>query len=173
LIISVFVDYTNADIKIAVVGKNTSCQIDWYKDFLRSLGLNILEMTQQEHDKQMATIQCLTHFSTLSLGSTLQKMNYDLQKGENIATPVYLMRLYGVGRILAQDSDLYADMQIYNPYAKQTIEAYKVSVDELFDAVERSDAKAFHDVFERSKKYFGAVAERSMKVTDKLIKALS
>lgn len=145
----------------------------WYKEFLESLGLKILEMTKEEHDKQMATIQCLTHFSTLSLGSALEKMNYDLEKGEKISTPVYLMRLYGVGRILAQDSDLYADMQIYNPYAKEVIQTYKESVDELFQTVKNEDTQSFHDIFEKSKKYFGAVAQRSMRVTDKLIKVLS
>ncbi|MEA3323045.1 MAG: prephenate dehydrogenase/arogenate dehydrogenase family protein [Patescibacteria group bacterium] len=145
----------------------------WYEKFLTSLGLKVLEMTQEEHDKQMATIQCLTHFSTLSLGSALEKMDYDLEKGERISTPVYLMRLYGVGRILAQDSDLYADMQIYNPYAKEVIQMYKESVDELFQTVKDGDTQAFHDIFEKSKKYFGVVAERSMKVTDKLIKVLS
>jgi len=145
----------------------------WYKKFLQKLGLKVLHMTQQEHDRQMATIQCLTHFSTLSLGSTLEKMNYDLQKGEKIATPVYLMRLYGVGRILAQDPDLYADMQMYNPYAKEVIANYKKSVDELYGAVEKDNIKLFHDVFAKSQKYFGTVAKRSMKITDKLIKTLS
>ncbi len=147
--------------------------VSWYKEFLESLGLKVLEMTVEEHDKQMATIQCLTHFSTLSLGSALEKMDYDLEKGEKISTPVYLMRLYGVGRILAQDSDLYADMQTYNPYAKEVIQTYKESVDELFQTVKDGDTQAFHDIFEKSKKYFGTVAERSMEVTDKLIKVLS
>jgi prephenate dehydrogenase len=147
--------------------------VKWYKDFLNELGMKVLEMDAHEHDRQMATIQCLTHFSTLSLASTLQKMDYDLDRGESIATPVYLMRLYGVGRILAQDSDLYADMQVFNPYSKDVIKEYKVSVDELNNAVQQGDTKKFHDVFEKSKKYFGAVADRSMKVTDKLIKVLS
>jgi prephenate dehydrogenase len=147
--------------------------VSWYKEFLESLGLKVLEMPAEEHDKQMATIQCLTHFSTLSLGSALEKMDYDLEKGEKISTPVYLMRLYGVGRILAQDSDLYADMQTYNPYAKEVIQTYKESVDELFQTVKDEDTQEFHDIFEKSKKYFGAVARRSMEVTDKLIKVLS
>jgi len=147
--------------------------VEWYKQFLESLGLNVLEMTKEEHDKQMATIQCLTHFSTLSLGLALQKMNYDLKKGEQIATPVYLMRLYGVGRILAQDPDLYTDIQLHNPFAKETIQRYKESVDELFETVQKSDAVAFQNIFKKSKKHFGSVVKRSMEVTDKLIKVIS
>lgn len=146
---------------------------DWYKRFLKSLGLKVLEMSKEKHDKHMAVIQCLTHFSTLSLGSTLEKLQYDLEKGEMIATPVYLMRLYGVGRILAQDAELYTDIQIYNPYAKEVTRVYKDAVDELFKTVDKSDDIKFNKIFNRSKKYFGSVTSRSMKVTDKLIKVLS
>lgn len=147
--------------------------VQWYKDFLEFLGLNVLDMTKEEHDKHMAVIQCLTHFSALSLGSTLEKLNYDLIKGESIATPVYLMRFYGVGRILAQDPDLYTDIQMYNPFAKDVAKMYKKSVDELLNAVDNSDAITFSNIFNKSKKYFGHVATRSMEVTDKLIKSLS
>ena len=147
--------------------------VKWYRYFLESLGLNVLEMTKEEHDRQMATIQCLTHFSTLSLGSALQKMNYSLEKGEQIATPVYLMRLYGAGRILAQDPELYTDIQLHNPFAKEVIKIYKESVDELFETVQKSDAIAFQNIFKKSKKHFGRVAKRSMEVTNKLINVIS
>jgi prephenate dehydrogenase len=145
---------------------------EWYINFLKSIKLNVLEMNKEEHDKHMAVIQCLTHFSTLSLGSTLQKLDYDLKLGESIATPVYLMRLYGVGRILAQDAQLYTDMQMYNPFAKDIAKKYKESVDELYDSVETLNEKKFNNIFNKSKKYFGEVAIRSMEVTDKLIKTL-
>ncbi len=147
--------------------------VDWYIDFLKSLGLNVLEMTKEEHDKNMAVIQCLTHFSALSLGSTLEKLQYDLNVGESIATPVYLMRFYGVGRILAQDSALYTDIQMYNPFASDVAKIYKESVDELFEAVNCSEGNKFDEIFKKSKKYFGVVATRSMEITDKLIKTLS
>ncbi len=147
--------------------------VRWYREFLESLGLSVLDMTKEEHDKNMAVIQCLTHFSALSMGSTLEKLNYDLIKGESIATPVYLMRFYGVGRILAQDPDLYTDIQMCNPFAKDVAKMYKKSVDELLISINNSDATTFSSIFNKSKKYFGHVAIRSMEVTDKLIKSLS
>lgn len=147
--------------------------VQWYSKFLQLLGMKVLEMTKEEHDKHMAVIQCLTHFSTVSLGSTLEKIQYDLMKIENIATPVYLMRLYGVGRILAQNPEMYTDMQMYNPFAKDVAKKYKESVDELFNAVNNLDDNMFNTIFIKSKKYFGIVALRSMNVTDKLIKILS
>lgn len=144
----------------------------WYKNFLKSLGLEVIEMNSEEHDRHMAVIQCLTHFSNLSLGSALSKINYDLEKGEKIATPIYQLRLYGVGRILAQDPILYADIQKYNPFAKEMSEVYLKSVMELNDSVKNNKSEEFINIFKKSQKYFGEFKEKSLKVTDKLIKIM-
>lgn len=144
----------------------------WYKNFLRDLGLEIIEMTSEQHDRHMAVIQCLTHFSNLSLGSALSKINYDLKEGEKIATPVYQLRLYGVGRILAQDPILYADIQKYNPFAKEMSEIYLKSVMELNNSVKNNRSEEFINIFKRSQKYFGEFKEKSLRVTDKLIKIM-
>jgi len=150
----------------------TGKHYEWYKNFLKSLGLEIIEMTSKEHDRHMAVIQCLTHFSNLSLGSALSKINYDLSLGEKIATPVYKLRFYGVGRILAQDSILYADIQKYNPFAKEVSEIYLKAVRELNDSVKNNKSEEFINIFKRSQKYFGEFKEKSLKITDKLIKVM-
>lgn len=144
----------------------------WYRNFLKELGLKIIEMNPEEHDRQMAVIQCLTHFSNLSLGSALSKINYDLTLGEKIATPVYKLRFYGVGRILAQNPVLYADIQTYNPFAKEVSRVYLEAVKELNDSVRKNDIRGFIDIFKKSQKYFGKFKEKSLKVTDKLIKVM-
>lgn len=141
----------------------------WYKKFLTSLGLRVIEMSPEEHDRHMAVIQCLTHFSNLSLGSALTKLRYNLEEGEKIATPIYKLRLYGVGRILAQDPVLYADIQNYNPFAKEMSEVYLQAVEELNDTVRHRDRASFKTIFEKSKTHFGGLEERSLTITDKLI----
>lgn len=142
---------------------------EWYREFLISLGLTIIDMSAQEHDRHMAVIQCLTHFSNLALGHTLQTLDYDLAMGEKISTAVYRMRLYGVGRILAQDPDLYADIQRYNPYAKEVTAEYARCVDDLLRSIDRNDNRSFAATFMRSKRYFGALTERSERITNALI----
>lgn len=144
----------------------------WYRNFLKSLGLKIIEMKPEEHDRQMAVIQCLTHFSNLSLGSALSKINYDLTLGEKIATPVYKLRFYGVGRILAQNPVLYADIQTHNPFAKEVSQIYLEAVKELNNAVKKNNIQEFIDIFKKSQIYFGKFKEKSMKITDKLIKVM-
>lgn len=144
----------------------------WYKKFLKNIGLGIIEMTPEEHDRHMAVIQCLTHFSNLSLGSALAKINYDLKEGEKIATPIYKLRLYGVGRILAQDPILYADIQKYNPFAKEVSKIYLEAVKELNSSVEKDRERDFVNIFRKSQDYFAEFKEKSLKITDKLIKIM-
>lgn len=145
---------------------------EWYKFFIEKLGMKVIEMSAENHDKNMAVIQCLTHFSSISLGHTLNKMGYDLEMGQKISTPVYLMRLYGVGRILAQDAELYSDIQMLNPYAKEVSQKYFEATQELNNAVKTFNDKVFTDIFNESKNYFGELTDKSMKVTDKLIKEM-
>jgi prephenate dehydrogenase len=143
-----------------------------YRSLLTSLGVTIIEMSAEEHDRHMAVIQCLTHFSNLALGHTLHTLNYDLATGEKISTAVYRMRLYGVGRILAQDPVLYADIQRYNPYAKAVTAQYARAVDDLLHAIDHDDERSFGAIFARSKMYFGSLSQRSQRITDALITAM-
>lgn len=145
----------------------------WYKEFLKDLGLNVVEMTAEEHDKNMAIIQCLTHFSNLSLGLALKQIECDLKLTQRLSSPIYLMRLYGVGRILAQDEKLYSDIQMENPYAKEMADLYLKSVKELNNTIILKDKEGFEKIFTSCRKYFGKVCDKSMQITTKLIKAMN
>lgn len=145
---------------------------EWYTDLLTSLEMEVIEMTAREHDRHMAVIQCLIHFSTVSLGSALEKLNYDLHKGEEIATAIYQMRLYGVGRILAQDPTLYADIQKYNPYAAEVSAVYLAAVKELYASVIGDNAEDFVNIFKKDQKYFGDMTEKSLRITNQLIASM-
>lgn len=144
----------------------------WWRDFLVSLGITVVEMTADDHDRHMAVIQCLTHFSAITLGSALQKLHYDVASAEKIATPVYKMRLYAVGRIVAQDAELYADIQQYNPYAAEVTQTYIAAAQELRSSITRSGARGFVAIFTRIQKHFGTFAQKSLHMTDMLIAAL-
>lgn len=145
----------------------------WYKDFLEKLGLKVVEMSSDEHDKNMAVIQCLTHISNLSLGYALKKLDFDLDIARKLSSPVYMMRVYGVGRILAQDEKLYSDIQVENPYSKEMIKTYLESVKELNDIILSNRKESFEEVFLNSKDYFWDILDESMRHTDNMIKQMT
>ncbi|PLW80225.1 prephenate dehydrogenase/arogenate dehydrogenase family protein [Candidatus Woesearchaeota archaeon] len=144
-----------------------------YISLLERLGIKIIYMSVAEHDMQMGVIQGLTHFSNITLGNTLQNIGYDIEKGESISSPVYLMRLYGVGRILDQDPELYSDIQIENKYARELAKKYVESSKQICDAVNAKDKESFEKIFNKSKDYFKKINKKSMKKTDDMIKAIN
>jgi prephenate dehydrogenase len=82
------------------------------KDFLESkLGLDVVVISPDEHDKQMAYVQGLTHF----IGRALNEFEFppDLTLGS-----VAFEYLMGIRDLLSLDSDeLYKAIEFENPYA--------------------------------------------------------
>lgn len=83
-----------------------------YSFIVDKLGLLIIEMTPEEHDKKMATVQALNHFIVRAL------MKMDISESI-VDTPAY-KRLYELYETLKYDSDdLFYTIQRENPYADE------------------------------------------------------
>lgn len=165
------VGFKNQNFILCPIKENKNSE--WYREFLQSLGLNIVEMTADEHDKNMAVIQGLTHISNISLGYALKKLGYNLGMGEKLSSPVYLLRLYTAGRILAQDEKLYSDIEMENPYSKATAKAYLEAVKEIESSVEKGNKSDFERIFLESKQYFGGKCKKAMELTSKVLNFMS
>lgn len=138
----------------------------WYRFFLKKQGLNLIDMDSKVHDKNMAVIQCLTHFSNICLAKTIFDLDFDIDKAFKISTPAYLLRFYNCGRILAQDEKLYSQIQMFNPYSKKVANAYFNSAKQLNLVVKNSDFKLFEKIFLECKNFFRNFLEVSVKITN-------
>jgi prephenate dehydrogenase len=77
------------------------------------LKFQVLEMTAEEHDRQMAHVQVLSHF----IGFALR--GFDLKKDLSLKTLAY-RKMYALYENVLNDSDdLFKTIQEYNPYAKE------------------------------------------------------
>lgn len=84
----------------------------------------IVITTPQEHDKYMSIVQGLTHFSFITLASTIRKLNINVQKSRSFSSPVYSLMLDMVNRIIYQNPHLYYSIQKNNKetsYARKTL----------------------------------------------------
>ncbi len=63
-----------------------------------------------EHDQNMAFIQALRHFATFAYGLHLAEENVRLEQLLALSSPIYRLELAMVGRLFAQDPQLYADI---------------------------------------------------------------
>lgn len=147
--------------------------ISWFKEFLKRQGLNIIEITPEEHDKKMGIIQCLTHLSAIAVGDVLRNMDIDVEETLKLASPVYRLRMGMIGRILNQDAELYSDIQMFNPVSAKIAEEYRRSIEKISEAVKNKDSKEFETIFKESSEHLGGFCKKAQEETDYLIKKLA
>lgn len=110
-------------------GRGTD-RLKWLEDVFQAGGAVLTHMDPIEHDRCMAVVQGLMHFLTITLGRTLQKLNLKPQEALKVATPVFRTQLDLVGRLFAQDLELYQDLIRNNPHVEATLKTFLSSLDE-------------------------------------------
>ena len=94
------------------------------KEYLTNSECEIVVTTPQEHDKYMSIVQGLTHFSFITLASTIRKLHINVKKSRSFSSPVYSLMLDMVRRIVYQNPYLYYSIQKNNKensYARKTL----------------------------------------------------
>ena len=83
-------------------------------DYLNKSECEVVITTPNEHDKYMSIVQGLTHFSYISLASTIRKLNINVKESRNFSSPVYTIMLDMVSRVVYQNPYLYYSIQKNN-----------------------------------------------------------
>jgi prephenate dehydrogenase len=103
---------------------------DKWTHWFRSQGIMVVEMTPEEHDRQAAMSQALTHM----VGRTLNFMKVE-------DTPIgtlWYRNLLGICRQVAKDSpELFLDMQTLNPYAQDMRTSFETAWKEVCSEIDR------------------------------------
>jgi len=96
--------------------------------FGRSLGLTVTVTTAEEHDREMAYVQALTHL----IGRSLVNLNIP---DEQLKTPSYQHLLELCGLIGSDTFELFTAIQTQNPFASEIAEAFVAEARGLLDRV--------------------------------------
>ncbi len=146
--------------------------IKWIKRVFEKNGAAIKITTPEKHDEMMSIIQGLNHFSTLSVAHAMKSMGIGVEESLQYASPVYKLRMAMVGRILNQDSKLYAGIEIMNPKNKKALEAYIKSSKKLQKIIETKNTKEFAKYFDECAEFFGSFKREAEKLSDYLIEQM-
>ncbi len=119
----------------------------WWEGLLRSHGAEICTVSPAEHDRIMAWVQALNHFILIALGKALGEERVDMDRLVALATPSFERQMRIVARLCHQDPELYATIQMANPYAEQALSAFTRQGEHLFRVVRQGDRAAFVKLF--------------------------
>lgn len=100
---------------------------DRVEKFLINSECEIVVTTPEEHDKYMSIVQGLTHFSFITLASTIRKLHINVERSRSFSSPVYSLMLDMVSRVVYQNPYLYYSIQKNN---KETANAREALIKE-------------------------------------------
>ena len=104
--------------------RDTNEQYSFWKRFFIDQGIQVMEMSPDEHDRLAAKTQGITHF----LGRMLKEFGI---KKTSIDTQGFRDLLDLVSQTCNDTWELYTDLQLYNPYTEEMITKLKNSTESL------------------------------------------
>lgn len=143
----------------------------WFLEQLLVWGARLKKITAKEHDKNMSFIQALRHFTTFTYGQNLAKEQVDLQQLLDLSSPIYRLELAMVGRLFAQDPQLYADIIMSSDENVRLIRRYYQLLGQSIEMLERKDKAEFIRQFSEVSQWFGDDAHHFMKESQSLLQS--
>jgi len=147
-----------------------SQKYQWLIEQMRIWGANLYPIAASEHDKCMSFIQALRHFTSFTYGVNLQKEQANLEQLVALSSPIYRLELMMVGRLFAQDAQLYADIIMSSSNNIELIKRYYECFGQMVKLLEQGDKTAFIDNFNQVTQWFGEYAQRFIKESQALLK---
>ena len=146
--------------------------LKWLEDEYTSKGAVVSLMDSALHDRHMAIVQGLTHFLSICLGRTLQKMNMSNNTVLSSSTPVFKINYDLIGRLFAQDLVLYQSLISKNVHFSDVLELFLSVVDEGRDSLLSGHDEKGILFLESVREFFKDSCLDSLKESNKLISVL-
>ncbi len=147
-----------------------ACQ--WVIDQLVAWGAVVVETSAGEHDQVMEVVQSLRHFATFSFGSFLYRQGIPIKRTLEFSSPIYRLELGMVGRLFAQDPDLYAEIILATPERRKLLKTFVHSLTQFLDMLESGDKDAFVKEFNQIAEWFGPFGHQALRETTYFINTL-
>lgn len=127
----------------------------WVDDFLKSTMAKIKITPPDEHDQYMAVVQGLPHAANIIMALLVKNMKVDITESMEFTSPFYRVALSLMGRIINQNPQLYADIQMSNPNIPSILSELDSQLARFRKIVESKDVGAFLAEFNACKNHFG------------------
>ncbi len=137
-------------IKIVFCHQKNNDYVVFLKNLFIKTGIEIITLTPEEHDYQMAYIQAFTHTINLLYAKIIFENKNMIEN--KLVTPIFTLQTLVMGRVLYQDLKLISDIQFYNPYFLPVLEAFVEQAKKLETIIEKQDIKGFTQMFTEEQK---------------------
>lgn len=133
-------------------------------------GASVCQIDAAEHDHGMTLIQALRHFTSFAYGMHLSKENPSLDKLMKLSSPIYRLELAMVGRLFAQDPNLYGDIILSSEENIEMIKRFHQRFGDALALLEQHDKSSFVESFKQVSQWFGSYSQQFMAESQNLLK---
>ena len=145
-------------------------QYQWLLDQFSIWGVTLCDVDYDSHDDAMTLIQALRHFTSFTYGLHLSKENPNLDQLVELSSPIYRLELAMVGRLFAQNPNLYGDIILSSPKNVAMIRRFYECFGEAIEILESGDKAEFVESFESVRDWFGDYSEQFLSESKSLLK---
>ena len=131
----------------------------WLLEQLQIWGARLNRISAMEHDQGMTLIQALRHFTSFVYGVHLAEENPSIEQLLSLSSPIYRLELAMVGRLFAQDANLYADIILSSPQNITMIKRFHQRFGEAIALLDEQNKPEFKVAFEQVSSWFGDYAQ--------------
>ncbi|MBI2634324.1 prephenate dehydratase [Candidatus Peregrinibacteria bacterium] len=133
----------------------------WLQEFFKKNKVKIVTMTPKDHDKMMSVAQVLIHSAEIGFVDALRRTKIPPEKLLQYTGKASELKVLLAARLLAQNADLYGNIQLQNQYAKTALLHLQKAVNKLVSILQKNDLRRFKEYFEENKRYLGKYARRA------------
>ncbi|EGQ7759491.1 bifunctional chorismate mutase/prephenate dehydrogenase [Vibrio vulnificus] len=145
-------------------------QYQWLLQQFKIWGASLCQIEACEHDHGMTLIQALRHFTSFAYGMHLSQENPSLDKLLKLSSPIYRLELAMVGRLFAQDPNLYGDIILSSQENIDMIKRFHRRFGEALDMLDQHDKTHFVERFTQVSDWFGGYSQQFMAESQNLLK---
>lgn len=142
---------------------------DRLRALLEGAGAVVTEMAPQVHDQNMAVYQGLTHLLTISMAQLLKKLSISPDLVMRSSTPVFRINLQLMGRLLAQDLDLYELLIGKNDQVPGLLNLFRDTLTDVEHAVVKGARGEGVQLMEDLRAYFGDFCDEALADSNRLL----
>lgn len=159
---------------ITVIPVRSEKWFEKIKSFLEKEGAEVVVTTHEEHDRIMSVVQGLTHFTSMVFANVIRELNVDLKQSRKFSTPIYNAFLPIVYRVVCQNPELYAQLQVHNPHVLKVQEEFISQAVKLNEETKKKNVKEIVKQIAESCKHFMTTESSTvlLSISDRMVSTL-
>jgi len=146
-----------------------SDKYQWLIEQMSIWGAKLTLADAGEHDSAMTLVQGMRHFTTFVYGQHLAVENPNMEKLLEYSSPIYRLELAMVGRLFAQDSQLYADIIFSSSENTKMFSRYLSRFEAANTMLLTGDREGFIEAFQDVSQWFGDYSQQFLDESKNLL----